>query len=197
MLRAWDRRTWADARPDTVVPTSGEGLRQHWVEELDALGFVCPQRPTGVPATPIGALDRDAIVEVALTRPGAKRSAWNPADIRGVMEELIAAADVVAEPGVRTELAEDLTSRAVGACRPLLTRRDVPEHVRALTSDRVLAVGAELNDRLSLRAEQGARDLVVVEGAAGAGKTTRLRGSARPRTPMAPPEAFKQLTTVH
>ena len=161
------------------MPTSGEELRQHWVEELDALGFVAPDRPTGVPATPVGALDRDAIVEVALTRLGAKRSAWNAGDIRGVVEELIASAGVVAEPGVRTELAEDLTARAVAACRPLLTRRDVPEHVRALTSDRVLAVEAELNDRLSLRAEHGARDLVVVEGAAGAGKTTRLRAQRR------------------
>ncbi len=42
LLRTWDRRAWADARPDKVVPTSGEELRQHWVEELDALGFVGP-----------------------------------------------------------------------------------------------------------------------------------------------------------
>ena len=79
--------------------------------------------PLRVPATPVGALDRDAMVEVALTRLGAKRSAWNAGDIRGVVEELIAAAGVVAEPGVRTELAEDLTARAVAACRPLLARR--------------------------------------------------------------------------
>ncbi len=65
-------------------------------------------------------------------------------------------------------------------CRPLLARGDVPEHVRSLTSDRVLAVEAELNHRLSLRAEHGARDLLVVEGAAGAGKTTRLRAQRRP-----------------
>jgi len=179
LLRSWDRRAWADARPDKVVPTSGEELRQHWVEELDALGFVRPQGPAGVSATPVGALDRQAIVEVTLTRLGAKRSAWNAGDIRGVVEELIAAAGVVAEPTIRTELTEDLTARAVAGSRPLLGRSDVPEHIRSLTSERVLAVEAELNDRLSLRAEHGARDLVVVEGAAGAGKTTRLRAQRR------------------
>ncbi len=179
LLRSWDRRAWADARPDKIVPTSGEELRQHWVEELQALGFVCPQRPTGVAVTPVGALDRDAIVEVALTRLGAKRSAWNAGDIRGLMEELIAAAGVVAEPGIRTELTEDLTARAVADSRPLLGRGDLPEHIRSLTSDRVLAVEAELNDRLSLRGEHGSRHLVVVEGAAGAGKTTRLRAQRR------------------
>jgi len=179
LLRSWDRRAWADARPDKVVPTSGEELRQHWVDELHALGFARPEHPAVVQVTPVGALDRDAIVEVALTRLGAKRSAWNAGDIRGVVEELIAAAGVVAEPTIRTELTEDLTARALAACRPLLGRGDVPEHVRSLTSDRVLAVEAELNDRLSLRAENGRRDLVVVEGAAGAGKTTRLRAQRR------------------
>lgn len=179
LLRSWDRRAWADARPDKVVPTSGEQLREHWVDELRALGFVRPQRPTGVSATPVGALYRPAIVEVALTRLGAKRSAWNAGDIRGVVEELIASAGVVAEPTVRTELTEDLTERAVAACRPLLPGSSVPEHIRSLTSDGVLAVEAEINDRLSLRAEHGSRDLVVVEGAAGAGKTTRLRAQRR------------------
>ena len=179
LLRSWDRRAWADARPDKVVPTSGEQLRAHWVAELQELGFVHPQRPTAVPATPVGALDREAIVQVALTRLGAKRSAWNAGDIRGVVEELIASAGVVAEPAVRAELTEDLTARAAATCRPLLPGSAVPEHIRSLTTDRVLAVEAELNDRLSLRAEHGVRDLVVIEGAAGAGKTTRLRAQRR------------------
>jgi exodeoxyribonuclease V alpha subunit len=179
LLRTWDRRAWAEARPDKVVPTSGENLRQHWVEELHTLGYVAPASPVAVALTPVGALDRKAIVDVALTRLGAKRSAWNAGDIRGVVEELVAAAGVVAEPTIRNELTEDLTARAVAASRPLLARGDVPEHVRALTSDRVLEVEADLNTRLSARAEHGARDLLVVEGAAGAGKTTRLRAARR------------------
>ena len=52
-----------------------------------------------------------------LTRLGARRSAWNAADIRGEVEQPIAAAGVVADPAVRRELAEDLTARALARLR--------------------------------------------------------------------------------
>ncbi len=42
LRQAWDRRAWADARPDKVVPTSGDELRQRWVEELHELGYLAP-----------------------------------------------------------------------------------------------------------------------------------------------------------
>ena len=111
--------------------------------------------------------------------------------------------DVVAPAPVRRELVEDLTERTVGRCVPLLARDDVPEHVRALTSRAVLDVEADLLARLTARAEQpatsaqvgtvvarrnhldqaqrqvvaalgGTAHLLVIEGAAGAGKTTTL-----------------------
>ena len=41
---AWDRRAWSDARPDKVVPVSGEDLLRRWVEELGELGFVPPSQ---------------------------------------------------------------------------------------------------------------------------------------------------------
>ena len=104
-----------------------------------------------------GALNRDAVAELVLSRLGARRSAWNAADIRGEVERIIAAVDVVAAPAVRGELAEDLTARTVGACVPLLDRDDVPEHVRALTSPRVLEVEADLVPRLAARAEHPPR----------------------------------------
>ncbi len=44
---------------------------------------------------------------------------------------------------VRHELAEDLTDRTITRCVPLLARDDVPEHVRSLTSSRVLDVEAD------------------------------------------------------
>ena len=103
---------------------------------------------------------------------------------------------------MRRELAEDLTARTVAQCEPLLDRGDVPEHVRALTSQRVLDVEADLVTRLVARAEHvgapdrvghvvagrhldlaqravvaalaGDHQLMVIEGAAGAGKTTTL-----------------------
>ena len=172
LRQTWDRRAWADARPDKVVPTSGEELRQRWVEELHELGYKAP-RVAGI-ASPLlpGSLDRNALVELALARLGARRSAWNAADARGELEQLIAATGGVIDGPVRRELAEDLAARVVAASRPLLGRSDVPEHVRALTSSDVLAVEYEIVDRISQRA--AAKTITIVEGAAGAGKTTRL-----------------------
>ena len=135
-----------------------------------------------------------------LTRLGAKRSAWNAPDIRGEVERLIASVGVVAERAVRHELVEDIAERARTRCVPLLDRDDVPEHVRSLTSERVLAVEADLVDTIAARAAQpvsvavglrgidhldpaqrrvvaalaGDTGLLVIEGAAGTGKTTTL-----------------------
>ncbi|HEY3530856.1 MAG TPA: MobF family relaxase [Nocardioides sp.] len=206
LRRAWDRRAWATARPDKVLPTDGAELTARWVEELSELGFQQPDRPESaarVVGMRPGSVDRDSMVETALTRLGARRSAWNPADARGEVEKLIAAAGVVTDSGVRGELAEDLTARVVAASRPLLARGDVPEHVRALTSTRVLAVEHELIAQITARAEgeafpaylrelrgrvdgldadqraavahlTGTGRIIVVEGAAGAGKTAML-----------------------
>ena len=209
LRRAWDARAWAQARPDKVVPKNGAELTERWNEELRALGY---REPTPQLALPIvtdsprpGALDRVRAVDVVVSRLGARRSAWNQADVRGEVEGWIAATGLVAGAGVRIELAEDLTARVVEACAPLLERSGVPEHIRALSSHEVLAVEADLVTRLVNRAAQpvtaadldseeagvqlGALDvaqraavaalagtarLLVVEGAAGAGKTTTL-----------------------
>lgn len=205
--RSWDRRAWAEARPDKVTPVDGDDLAQRWREELSDLGFRPPAPPTdprtSVPAaTPIARLNRDAVVELALVRLGARRSSWNAADLRGECERIVADVGVIADGVVRRELGEDLTDRAVAASQPLLHRDDVPDHVRALTSREVLAVESDIVAWLVARAERpaaparvgpvigrrqldpGQRDvvgallgsarLVVVEGAAGTGKTTTL-----------------------
>ena len=139
-----------------------------------------------------------------ISQLGAKRSAWNAADIRGKVEVLLAQANLVAEPSARIELAEDVTARAAARCVRLLASPDVPEHVRSLTSQHALAVEANIVHGLARRAERPARrvrlqgrgltridptqaavvgalagdgQLVVVEGAAGAGKTTALRSA--------------------
>ncbi|GGL33314.1 AAA family ATPase [Phycicoccus endophyticus] len=206
LRRTWDRRAWAQARPDKVTPTSGADLVARWREELHDLGFT-PPRPdpdlgAGLVGTAVGRVNRDAVADLVLTRLGARRSAWNAADIRGETEQIVAGLDVITAPTVRGELVEDLTTRAVYRCVPLLDRGDVPEHVRALTSRRVLDVESDITTRLAARANHpgtpdpvGARSggraldpaqrgavgamagtarLVVVEGAAGAGKTTTL-----------------------
>lgn len=205
LRRSWDRRAWADARPDKVVPASGADLVNRWNEELHDLGFRPPVEPTQMSSTAIGRLRRAAAVDLVVTRLGARRSSWNAADIRGEVEKLIAAVGIVADRGTRTELAEDLTVRAVAACRPLRERADVPGHIRNLTSGRVLEVEAKLIDAMAARAQQpvrrearvrgtdqldaAQRDVVaalagdagvlVIEGPAGTGKTTTLAAARR------------------
>ena len=204
LRRAWDRRAWADARPDKVVPQSGADLVAAWNSELRDLGFTPPTGPVISPVTEpgvqIGRINRDVAADLVLTRLGAKRSAWNTADIRGEVERLVAAVGVVAERPVRHELVEDIADRVRTRCVSMLERDDVPEHVRSLTSERVLAVEADLVDSLVARSSQPVNDarrlrgvdhldpaqrrvvaalagdarLLVIEGAAGTGKTATL-----------------------
>ncbi len=49
LRRAWDRRAWADARPDKVVPRSGADLVAAWNSELRDLGFTPPTKPVTGP----------------------------------------------------------------------------------------------------------------------------------------------------
>lgn len=204
LREAWDRRAWADARPDKVVPTDGAELVARWNDELRALGYRDPAAPATPESTQVAWIDRDGAADWVISQLGAKRSAWNAADIRGKVEVLLAQANLVAEPAARIELAEDVTARAAARCVRLLTSPNMPEHVRSLTSQQVVAVEADLVHRLARRAEQPARrarlhgrglmrvdptqaavvgalagdgQLVVVQGAAGAGKTTALRSA--------------------
>lgn len=205
LRQAWDRRAWAQARPDKVVPVDGAELTQRWRDELSDLGFTPPGHSVegiGRVGTPIGRINRDAVVELTLSRLGARRSSWNAADIRGEVERIIASVDVVADVVVRHELVEDLTARARQVCVPLLERGDVPEHVRSLSSHIVVEVEGDIVGRLAARAEHrvrrsciesgvhgetlddaqrdvvraltGVGTLLVIEGAAGSGKTTTL-----------------------
>lgn len=203
--RSWDRRAWKQARPDKVVPADGAEMAAHWVEQLRELGYQAPARQPALPlavGTPrVGDLDRDAIAAAVVAGLGARRSAWNTADIRGQAEKAISASGLVADPAVRIELAEDLTARTIALCVPLLAGPGVPQHVRSLTSPHVLAVEADLVTRLTTRSHTtpepaalpaeaveeldavqrtavgvlaGKASLVVLEGAAGAGKTRCL-----------------------
>jgi exodeoxyribonuclease V alpha subunit len=206
LREVWDRRAWAQARPDKLVPTDGRELVARWKDELRDLGYHDPGAPVRLEGTRPGWINRDATAELVVSRLGAKRSAWNTADIRGTTEVLLAQTCLVADPAVRVEVAEDITARATARCTPLLRRGDVPEHLRSLSSPRVLEVEADLVGRLARRGGEPARRvrvggrglgwidptqaavvsvlagsgrLVVVEGAAGSGKTTTLRATQR------------------
>jgi exodeoxyribonuclease V alpha subunit len=204
LREAWDRRAWAEARPDKVVPQDGRELVARWNGELRELGYRDPTDAVSLAGTRPGWIDRDAAAELVVSILGAKRSAWNTADIRGKTEVLLAQTGLLADPAARAELAEDITARATDRCITLLHRTDVPEHVRCLSSPQVLEVEADVLARIGRRAAQPARKarigggglvridptqaavvgalagdgpLVVVEGAAGAGKTTALRSA--------------------
>jgi conjugative relaxase-like TrwC/TraI family protein len=207
LRRAWDARAWAEQRPGKTHGETAEAARRRWADELRALGFRQPRRAAELRQVPIARLDRKAAAEQVLARATALRSAFNPADLRGEADQLIARTGIIAEASVRAELAEDLTARAVRASAPLLDRPDVPEHVRAFTSPAAIAVEDDLSGRLALRAATvgvdapaqrvqeaaeaaggrldaaqaqavaalcGDHALVLVAGAAGAGKTTTL-----------------------
>lgn len=160
--------------------------------------------PVTVESVQAAWINRDGTADWAIAQLSAKRSAWNAADVRGRVEMLLADANLGAEPAARIELAQDITARAVARCTPLLSAEDVPEHVRALTSHEVLEVEADIVRRLAQRSQEPAKrlratargmvridpgqaavvgtlagtgQLVVVEGAAGAGKTTALRAT--------------------
>ena len=200
--RGWDRRAWAEARPDKVVPVDGADLVARWNLELRGLGYVDPIGPAALEATQVAWIDRDGAADWVISQVGAKRSAWNTADIHGKVEVLLAQTNLVADPAARIELAEDVTARAAARCVRLLASPDVPEHVRSLTSRHVVSAEDGLVRRLARRAQAPARrvrlqgrglvrvdpaqaavvgalagdgPLVVVEGAAGVGKTTALR----------------------
>ncbi len=173
-----------------------------WNDELRELGYRDPTGAVALAGTRPGWIDREAAAELVVSILGAKRSAWNTADIRGKTEVLLAQTCLLADTAARAELAEDITARAADRCTRLLTSPDVPEHVRSLSSPHVLDVEVDLIARIARRAAQPARKVriggrglvridptqaamvgalagdgrfMVVEGAAGAGKTTALR----------------------
>src|SRR5450631_1005177 len=163
LSRTWGRRAWSEARPDKVVPTERTVLTDRWINELHRLGFRSPTHPTALHAARIGTLDRDAAVNTVLSRLGAKRSAWNAADIGGQVELLISSKGMIADPSVRIELAEDLTARAVAASVPLLGD-DIPEHIRAMTSRDVLGVEADISSSFAVRASLPGLPVTITGG---------------------------------
>jgi exodeoxyribonuclease V alpha subunit len=204
LREVWDRRAWAEARPDKVVPRDGRELVERWNTELRDLGYRDPGQAVALTGTQPGWIDRDAAADLIVSLLGAKASAWNEADLRGKTEVLLTQTCLIAGSAVRIELAEDITARAVERSTRLLTGRDIPEHIRSLSSPQVLDVEADLIARLSRRGTRPARrvrvgargldrinpaqaavvgalagdgELIVVEGAAGAGKTTTLRST--------------------
>lgn len=199
--QAWDTHAWAQERP-TKKPDAEltpEGLAR-------TVGEVTPQNVDrtlyGQEASQI---DPAVIGAGALDDLGRQRSAWSLADTEAAVDRRLAQTYLISSEGV-TELRQAAIDTAMQRSVSFLDQGVNVEGVRHYTSDQVLAVDQQLTDALTARAvvpgeagtvtveregftlsaEQqtaaeaiaGTHELVVIQGAAGAGKTTMLEAAA-------------------
>lgn len=149
-------------------------------------------------------LSMQQVASRALDRCAAAASTWTVHDVQDHVTRIITEAGARATPEALRDLVAITARLAIEDCLSVLPPGMVqPEHVAHLTTLHVVAVETNLRDRLTARATGGARrlpdvtrlarrrgldpeqaqaaaavasddPLVVVEGAAGAGKTTML-----------------------
>lgn len=203
--RRWDQQAWAHERPRKR--RVDERPESKWIDELRGAGLQVDgfAARAATPLAGVASLDRDALRTAAIAAAEARRSAWSLADVEGYLGVEVGKHEVAATPDEVRGFVRDLAQQIVGELPRLDVDVDgiVPEWVRQYTSDRVLHVeetlrGAFLTRGLEsgmaldaspiegLNAQQAAAaraiatraPLVVIEGAAGSGKTTML-GAAR------------------
>lgn len=198
--KAWDHER-PSKKPSTLGSEAG------WLRELADAGYT-PDLPRATVPAPVS-LDELAVQHVAsraLGRCAAAASAWTVHDVQEQVARIVTEAGARA---TREELREFITMTtrlAADDCLSILPRdAPRPEHVAHLTTLHVVVVEAELRDKLAARATAAdsaasprieeprldvdqvraaaavasTRPLVVVEGAAGAGKTTMLSAAIR------------------
>ena len=205
--REWDQQAWAYERP-RKRKTAGrpedkwiDELRDAGLQ-VDGFDSVAPRR-----TVQLHEVDRDALRHDAIAAVENRASAWSVADLAGRVGEAVARHDVLADARAIDTFVNELASEIAGQLPILETpiQGQIPTWVRNITSDRVLRVEQELRDALDARGLQSglalgddigeldglsaaqsaaavaiasSAPLVVVEGAAGSGKTTML-GVAR------------------
>ncbi|MFT4220180.1 MAG: MobF family relaxase [Microbacterium sp.] len=198
--KAWDHER-PSKKPSTLGSEAG------WLRELQDAGYT-PDLPraTVQPARTLDELTVQQVASRALDRTAAGASAWTMHDVQEQVARIVTEAGVRATPDELREFIGITTRLAADDCLSILPPgAPTHEHVAHLTTLHVVAVETELRDRLAARAtvrtsganpavrEPGldadqaraaaavasARPLVVVEGAAGAGKTTMLGAAIR------------------
>ena len=146
---AWDRRAWAKDRPDKTTPTIGGDLQHRWLTELADLGYRTPTRPVQFAPDPGGDRPRErgrrdrvsaGHAEVGVERRGhPRRGGAGPGPHRFSSTR---------RSGWRSpKTSPPVPSPRVCPWRP----GGVPEHVRALTSARVIEVEADLISQIAAR----------------------------------------------
>ena len=198
-------KAWDHERPNKKP--SQLGSEAGWLRELKDGGYA-PDLPRAA-VQPVRTLDELAAQRVAsraLDRCTAAASAWTVHDVQEQVSRIVTETGVRATPDELREFITIATRLAADDCLSILPPgAPTPEHVAHLTTLHVVAVETELRDLLAARATQVAHDapvrvqepgldadqtraaaavastrpLVVVEGAAGAGKTTMLGAAIR------------------
>ena len=196
-------KAWDHERPNKKPSTLGSEVRWlHELHEAGYTPRLT--RAAVQPAGNLDELRAQQVASRALDRCAAGASTWTVHTVQEHVTRIITEAGVRAEPAALRELVALTTRLAVEDCLSVLPPYLVqPDHVAHLTSLHVVAVETQLRDMLQAHATTGesrvpdmtrlAREagldpeqaqaaaadasdnpLVVVEGAAGAGKTTML-----------------------
>lgn len=198
-------KAWDHERPNKKP--SQLGSEAGWLRELQDADYAPDlARATVQPARTLDELAVQQVASRALDRTAAAASAWTVHDVQEQVARIVTEAGVRATPDELREFIGITTRLAADDCLSILPP-DTPhlEHVAHLTTLHVVAVETELRDRLAARATVRATGataalrepgldadqarataavastapLVVVEGAAGAGKTTMLGAAIR------------------
>jgi len=198
--KAWDHER-PSKKPSVLGSEAG------WLRELHDAGYT-PELPRASvrQACNLDKLRVQRVASRALDRCAAAASAWTVHDVQEQVARIVTETGVRATPDELREFIAITTRLADDDCLSILPPdAPRPEHVAHLTTLHVVAVETELRDKLTARTTQpvhGATPrldapgldadqaraaaavastlpLVVVEGAAGAGKTTMLGAAIR------------------
>ncbi|MDR2565895.1 MAG: AAA family ATPase [Bifidobacteriaceae bacterium] len=198
---------WDHERP--AKKPASLGSEAAWLEELEEAGYTpdIPQAPPILPVS-LDDLRVREIASRALDRCAAARSAWTAHDVREKVARIVTEAGVRARPDEFAQFVDIASALAIQDCVSVLPPGQArPEHVAHLTTLHVIGAETRLRDALAARAAANRTDapeplreagldadqaraaaavasrdplvVVVVEGAAGAGKTTMLGAAIR------------------
>ncbi|PDQ35976.1 MAG: hypothetical protein B5766_02185 [Candidatus Lumbricidophila eiseniae] len=198
-------KAWDHERPSKKPSVLGS--EAVWLRELQDAGYTLDlPRATVQPPRTLDELAVQHIASRALDRCAAAASAWTVHDVQEQVARIVTEAGARAAPHELCKFITITTRLAADDCLSILPPdAPRPEHVAHLTTLHVVAVETELRDRLAQRATRPAhgatprvqgpgldadqaraaaavasiRPLVIVEGAAGAGKTTMLGAAIR------------------